>query len=661
MPLVKDTDLLGMCPRASSPMRPQGAEGLSRESPNATASCPKIAHTHAQDVPGGEPLRESMYQTIAFLGFLSKFSIPQVRSNFLAGAFQVSPHSERMLRSIDKIAGIMLPYPEGSSEGGRSGIVMAAVIFFDKITYKDTDEPLDCQGNRLPVCMPFADWFGYLGTLSRSPYWRGETTDVHIDDVLRPSSLAEGCSRSKGKTSTAVRCSTEQAIRQDNSVRADQEPPSLGYNRKEQHIKGDPGNPRKSNRGFREYGGHSKDWTDPVCNQGKQAGCKPKEKTRYGYHGRRSPRPEVDISGTSSDDDSEDSADGYYGERPGRAIGSDLYHALENIRQPRDVVPPDVFNGSEGFSMRRFLEEYEQYFSIKYKGSEKQKAKLLEKFLDGHVLRAYKAVGGARMRFDDLKPKLLRWYRSERPNLRHQAELDFEKAKIESEDTLHIYAMRLERLADRAYPDSGRDQERKLCRKFKNTVPRNFYRSMMESERNLGLMGGQRELKWSDMMLLAESEDRLQRNQRSESSASTHVELDCDPSVWFSRPAPRSYNQVEGTAETKTEDSKPEHGGARPKYGNTIFHNSNRSPVRENKPFDSPRRTLPYCHWCGRCGHLEASCWNKAGSCLICGSVNHYKDGCPNFESGWRNFNPICSNCGGPHIGRDCRSQHVSN
>lgn len=66
---------------------------------------------------------------------------------------------------------------------------------------------------------------------------------------------------------------------------------------------------------------------------------------------------------------------------------------------------------------------------------------------------------------------------------------------MERDDTLGIYALRLEKLAVRAFLDSVHEQERRLRQKFWRAVLRSFYIGLADNERSLGLSTGRRKLK----------------------------------------------------------------------------------------------------------------------------------------------------------------------
>jgi hypothetical protein len=96
--------------------------------------------------------------------------------------------------------------------------------------------------------------------------------------------------------------------------------------------------------------------------------------------------------------------------------------------------------------------------------------------------------------------------------------------------------------------------------------------------------------------------------------------------------------------------------GTTPKKFETVVYRSSPPPSRRGAEVESPRvSTFETCGWCGRGGHNEAMCWMKKGACFICGEMGHMARTCrkrrgesrPQFK---------CSQCEGPHLGKDCPS-----
>lgn len=242
---------------------------------------------------------------------------------------------------------------------------------------------------------------------------------------------------------------------------------------------------------------------------------------------------------------------------------------------------------------------------------------------------------------------LLQWYKTERPREEGRHETAFEEARMKSGESLSIYAMRLQQLAKRAFPQSSKQQEKQLCKKYSRTVPQFFLKVLNNAEQNLLVMGRKGRLTWENISRLAESEDR-KRKKRSEAEVE-------DYQVWYNRPnaspvSPRSYKpqvSTKSVSGSSKPDNKKTYGLSPPR----VFTNRNGTHASARGGM-SNRTTL--CHWCGRVGHRETNCWVKLGACLICGSSEHERETCPRFHSGRNSFAPECSVCGEGHLGKDC-------
>ena len=299
-----------------------------------------------------------------------------------------------------------------------------------------------------------------------------------------------------------------------------------------------------------------------------------------------------------------------------------LLELFKNLGRTRDVVRPEIYDGSGAESFREFLSEYEQYFHQKFEGGERQKAKLLGEFLAGEMRDFYNAIGGNRMPYSELKVKLAGWHRQRKCDRFEILEERFDRMGMQENETFHIFAMRIERLGQELFTNE-RERERQLLKKFRKTVPRGFARVLSTHERDMFAAGS--DLTWTYVKNLAVAQDRHSREQRDE-------RVDYDRDVWLSAPVVERYENSEWK-KAPIEEAKRWNYGRRQPFGE--------------------RREVPRCHYCGKIGHIASSCWLKLGWCDLCGNREHRREDCPRFKREG-NFTPICSECGGPHLGRDC-------
>lgn len=620
--------------------------------PNPEGALQAQAAAAAGIVAGGPSLRGEllknsfqnvMYKLITFQGWLIRFADTQVRGAFLVGYFEVVNNTKEMLMSLDAIRQMVLPIPTGEAQTELPSPTLAGVVFLTKLFAHVDEEPIDTDGNPFPVGMTYPNWEIYLGQLSASPYWNRPSKSQSVRPKTGPP---------KQKKQPVADLEGELFATANFEDLGKTSPSSGAWHCDASGWRFHPqSKPSKEDRDLSE---------------------RLKKLSAYSTPAKRSLKYEPDSN--SDSDSSEGSPDQKHypnshiplsQPRSSRKPGSDNASGCENmgeqwlnilsqLRQPKEPVPPRVFDGKDGTHIKDFLTEYEAYFAAKYFGNDRQEAQLLVQYLEGSPRKAYEALDGSRIRYSVLKPLLISWYKGERISLRNKRENEFRKAKMSQNESLKIYAMRLERLAAEAFPNSVQDCERKLCRKFRKTVPDSFQQALRTSQRSLPLHSGKIKLTWRDMCLLAESEDRVVRERKEEQSSDTDV--DRDLSVWYSR------SQAKESGKKATKSKKVSFGRTSQKPKKTSGEGA--SPTGGSSQDDKPptttqrRYNIPQCNWCGRRGHTEEGCWAKKGACIICGSSSHNRDGCPHFESSWRNFRPTCSKCSGPHLGRDCDSEN---
>lgn len=678
--------LRGSPPTASASPLMTSAAGAASE-PAMTGLLPIISPyggARPKQKPGHMAV-SSLGRVISYQGCLARFLDPTVRYAFLAGRLDVRENSEDMLSSIDLICKVVLPSPYRASRGDVTAEFGADL--FLKLLEEDDHQLLQVNDRELPIRKTCGEWSRYFAKISASPYWDDSPTRLSGEQFREnrksgAGGLAEPTFPIKRDGPPADSLVNDDEISYPTKTRI-----PVGEERETTKMFGKTQYSRPLDLEFddclTELSLRDRINAYPRRRSVKaelpERGLSP---SRFNLRDRSSRSRWNDKRDQSSDDD--DQYDDYR--------NKELFRMLSNIRQPKEAVSPGTFSGKESTSLRVFLEDFENYFHIKYDGNERQQSQLLGQHLDGSAKQAYDAMDGRRLHYSLLKPELLNWYSGERSSIRNKNESEFRKARMMPNDSLKIFAMRLERLATVAFADSWKEQDRQLCRKFRKCVPEGFRRVLAEGERSLALYGKQRKLDWSNMLKLAESEDRHRRERKEDQSTEGEESIE-DVSVWYSRPdvsippQPRASlpNAVgEKTGRHVTFDHVNEGRTHRPQDHDRVFQNTSRlnrgSPSkysgrgdRRDQPLQhsfrgnrgsppSRRGTIGYrssstpliCEWCGRCGHTEKNCWTKSNSCLICGSSEHHREACPKFLAEWNGFKPCCSRCRGTHLGMDC-------
>ena len=301
-----------------------------------------------------------------------------------------------------------------------------------------------------------------------------------------------------------------------------------------------------------------------------------------------------------------------------------MSRALQQFRFPKEVVPPRKFDPKSGTSLRKFLSNYERYFDSKYDGTDRDKSLQLGLYLVGSAKSAYNAMNGSSMRYPKLKLRLLDWYNSECTSVRQKKLDEFQVAQINPGESYSIYAMRLEELAIKAFPDSRTDRDRQLRRKFQNSVPQSFLNKLESAQSTLALFGD-RKLSWNQIKKLASSVDRELR----EKGETTLDSMQNSAKVWYAQPVNAGRNITE-SSETKVVYSRDFN-----RSPNKVFqsnHKNTNTTVGAN--FSVKRNRTPFkCNFCARQGHMQDRCWRKLGLCTVCGSKEHNRNKCPKLAN----------------------------
>ena len=307
---------------------------------------------------------------------------------------------------------------------------------------------------------------------------------------------------------------------------------------------------------------------------------------------------------------------------------------------PREVVQPEQFRMDGSISLGRFLDKFERYFKNKFDGNQRDCTQELGKFISGELRQAYDALGGPQRKYRDMKASLLQWIKAQGLGKTRRWKTELQQAVMRKDETIKLYCMRLEEVAQRAYPGDRKECARQLKSIFVKTAPIEFLKQMEERERIKVALRQGKSLTWGEIVELAEWADkRVKRAQRQGQDDEIDEEL-----------TRRLCNLKTATSTaslgTVTDGERP----------SRVFKNSSQLHVA------APSSTKLYCNWCGKLGHEQTMCWKKLGCCGICGSDEHTITGCSRYvpRRVARSFEPKCPNCGGAHFGMDCSAGSTS-
>lgn len=553
------------------------------------------SHTSVSD-SGGRPedtgAPDGMIGLLKWQSLLLQFVHPQVRNDFLSGFFDIEA-SESMLSDLDLIRTVLIPPWRGSSITTLKSQLEMSRNLAMSLLVESTD--IFDVGDRL---WSFNEWSKYLTKLSNATYWKFKPPS---SIAIRYLSVKTRVSESPAIGSVNVKPEGEHSI-EAASVRPE--------------------------NGMRT--------SSPNVLQSVRPKIKitPTDISLSTKIVKKAPFEEIKLSSSSSESTESNTDES--------SEHVTVHHQAR--RRRKEPVKPLIFNSETGRSIRSFLNSFEKYFYLKFEGNARDCSQELGNFLTGEILHYYDALGGRKLRFPDMKNKLLVWSKSRHIGGTSRWREKLSDATMEVGESLRLYGTRIQELGQRAYPHEERIRLKEMRRHFLKTVPADFSRRVFEAENILMLMDNGRKMTWTEMLNMADRQLPA-------------VKVECDesesPHVWFSRDETKS-----STREYQKSLSPP------PPSRNQRVFRSNEKPwltkrnTRDVKKTSSPpasyrnARASLLCDWCGRRRHSTEDCWERQGVCVVCGDSDHQRADCPKFRL--HQLQLVCPKCSGSHAGKNC-------
>ena len=314
----------------------------------------------------------------------------------------------------------------------------------------------------------------------------------------------------------------------------------------------------------RGYGsGHIWDESDGLSNSESTKERQPKCKQ---YRGKFRLNRRMETSDSSGESDSSDSSS---------TDTSAGYIRGSRKSYVREVVVPPVFETDGPVSLSKYLEGYERYFQAKYWGGQRECSQELGRFLTGDAKEAYDILGGPHVKYRDIKPKLLDWFKSQRVGRKEQHRQTFEQVIMHSAESLKLYCMRVEELVRRAFPNDSKRQSQEAKRKIEETAPLGFLELIEKKKEVKRMLNIGKSVSWREISEMAGEWDRTQKRGKRR----------CDN-------LNVRYDKLLGVSAVQKKGDE----------------------VRNDAQPLAPGET---CLYCNKPGHQLSECWLRLGKCLL--------------------------------------------
>lgn len=298
--------------------------------------------------------------------------------------------------------------------------------------------------------------------------------------------------------------------------------------------------------------------------------------------------------------------------------------ALEKLDR-RTVPAPEPYDLSSGQSFSSFLLMFEDYCQHSFRGSDSKWIPELGRYLVGDMYQAFVAHKSHEDSYSQVKNKLRKWYRESKSRRQAGSKAMFGRATMGVDESVRLFASRLENLFRQAFPRASVESSRTLLDKFLKSIPRK-YRKQVKSAVGFADAVGGKQLGWYQIVKLVGG---------MEEALTSDVSSDDERSSWtVMRSNVRSADVSSREAATQCESS--EGYGVRRGFSEEqlVSSGGDRSGARGVVFGDRERSLARVCHFCGKLGHFQRECRRRLGLCLGCGSQDHQVVSCHRRQMG---------------------------
>ena len=376
-----------------------------------------------------------------------------------------------------------------------------------------------------------------------------------------------------------------------------------------------------------------------------------------------------------------------------------LFRALTRLDN-RCIPKPELFDLATGRSFNQFILKFEEYCQHTFRGSSSGWVNELGRFLQGEMHEAFVAVKVPGDNYEMIRDKLLLWVQDNKETYEKETKSRFKQAECKPNETMRLYAARLEQAFRLAYPHREVQTSQTLRQKYCDTIPHEFS-LQLQSYRSFAHTLNQGEMTWANILTLASRYDAQHKTIKKEP-----IETLPYNDVWFhdlSKPSigrrvceaatqyvpqenaqyyswqasavspPMRNPAVWRAAPTKPLSHTRSHSVSQDVRDAMFLRDKRSSSVGpSSRSNELPERRT--CNYCNRRGHLRRDCRRRLGLCLVCGDNSHRIAQCPNRRNpndlptvGRRveDFRHAGSNVSQPHHGsarwRKSASQQLDN
>jgi len=331
------------------------------------------------------------------------------------------------------------------------------------------------------------------------------------------------------------------------------------------------------------------------------------------------------------------------------------------------AVPPRKFNAAKEHNLRTFFKQFERYCQVTYPDQPEDWVIVLGNFLEGSYSDLYDQIIREEISYSAIKDALLQWWDYEAGVRKDKASQEFMLAKRKPGESVNMFALRLEQLANRAYPGVSMRAHDNLRRAFLHNLPAVVEQRIHDYILNHEGATGQK-MQFDQIVRLANQHcNELSAEQIEEPEVITISQVKTSQqkrdawSEMVGRYARKPNNSDRAVVES-VPTTLPKSTNNRSSRSNN-HGNGNLSP----KTGKNSSKFL-FCTHCGKNNHTLSDCYGYNNVCVYCKQQGHSNIDCPEIKQKRSNQSlqtaqiPTleCPYCSAGHLGKDCPSHGSS-
>ena len=302
---------------------------------------------------------------------------------------------------------------------------------------------------------------------------------------------------------------------------------------------------------------------------------------------------------------------------------SKLLQSLDHRQIPRLTS----FNEESGEDLNKYFDKFEEYCENNFKGNKDFWIGELESHLKGKALFSFESFRDYEDCYDDVKVKLLDWFKDYKSKRKEGARTKFRNAQLKSGETLFVFSSRLESLFKIAFPSHKPNHSTTLINQFLNSVPQNVREILRSKTMDYRLKKQKVEWKFIQKCVkIRDHESGLVKNEDSvkEEQFSKQKEITINLSNSGTLQNEISHEARFGNDSACSNDVDDDRN-----YRSRVYYSGNNGYKRKNNHgyYYNPS---PYCTVCNKFGHISRNCQQLSNRlCFICNADDHLMRVCP--------------------------------